>query len=287
MQIVIVGPGAVGTALAAELFTATGCQSIWRDRNGFCEEARQVKFASGSTVTITAELPKNVPVQADVVFVTTRAFDVVQALRVIPTFVQPGAVVITLSNGYLVDAIANHCQHELDGFHLRIGMTSLAATYGAGLWRLTNHAPEIVFGPLDLLPPTEKEIQLCSQFNRARFVNDPVPYIRKKWLFNVVINGLCGLYRLPRNGELVQYRQDVDAVLGEAYRWGEEVWGEWLWSEDDLRIECWDLIRSTSANRNSMVRDLESGRASEMPFLAGIVEGQDADYPWLKRLSKI
>ncbi|SMF36188.1 ketopantoate reductase family protein [Pseudobacteriovorax antillogorgiicola] len=108
---------------------------------------------------------------------------------------------------------------------------------------------------------------------------------REKWLFNTVMNSLCGKYRLSSNGELKNISTEVDLVYEEAFRLGQDLFGPWDRPRLDLRQDLFELIDSTSENENSMARDIRLGRKTETSDLAGLVDGQNpSDFPKLFEL---
>jgi 2-dehydropantoate 2-reductase len=284
LKVAIVGPGAVGTALLSTLHEGGFTQVTLVGRDGFVDESREVKTFAGKTRWLQSRIPDRAPAKFDIVFITTRAFDVEAALGSVPLYAEAGAVVVTLNNGYLVDEICNYAQNELADYSLRVGMTSLSAVKDQEVWRLTNGEPATVFGPIDKAEAaTPAEHQLTSTLRGFGWEQNPLPFIRRKWLFNVAINGLCGYHSLARNGLLTDHQADVMAVVKEAYQWGESQWGPWAWREDEMLASTLKLIRDTSDNENSLVRDLKVGRQTEMRYLAGILEDGDG-FPWLEKL---
>jgi 2-dehydropantoate 2-reductase len=137
---------------------------------------------------------------------------------------------------------------------------------------LSSSAPRVLFGPLDGTgEPSDAERTLLDMPSGVfHWSNDALAAVRRKWLFNTVINSLCAVHRLPRNGDLLARREDLQSLFAEAFALGETVWGPWGTPSDTLYEHMLDLIEETAENENSMVRDLREGRRTESDALAGL-----------------
>ena len=106
-----------------------------------------------------------------------------------------------------------------------------------------------------------------------------------KWILNVVINSLCGAYKLKSNSELTLHASEVSDVLSETLKLS-----QLLWPKLNCRIEfqsaltrIWDVVKHTGMNENSMARDIRLGRKTESDFLAGVAQNFDG-FPLLQAL---
>lgn len=85
-----------------------------------------------------------------------------------------------------------------------------------------------------------------------------------------MINTLCVVGRLPRNGALLKDLPTLTRTFDEAYALGESLWGPWAEDRKTLEQGVLSLIRNRSAHENSMARDVRLGRKTESLFLAGL-----------------
>ena len=90
-----------------------------------------------------------------------------------------------------------------------------------------------------------------------------------------MINSHCAAYRLPRNGLLLDYEDELSTVFEEAYDLGEDIYGGFDKPRSNLFTQLKDLILATSMNQNSMQRDIEMRRKTEAEYFTGLATGRD------------
>ena len=104
-----------------------------------------------------------------------------------------------------------------------------------------------------------------------------------KWLFNTVINSLCAAHRLPRNGLLLDYPNELKNIFSEAFLLGEKLYGNFSTSNSKLWNQLLILVKGTENNPNSMFVDLERRRKTEAKYFSGCAIGLDG-FSELKKL---
>jgi ketopantoate reductase len=224
------------------------------------------------------------------VLFTVKAFDLERALREQATRWPVDIPFVTLCNGYIWPVIEKLGRVVLGHRPIRLGMTTLGSTVAPdGSLRIFSEGSMTAWGHVGTpsQSPTAEELSLLKRFPNGQWHDDMGPWLRQKWIFNVVINTMAAAYRLPNNGQLRGYRDEVEACLSEACDLAKIIWTNIpsALSEQELSNRLWQLIESTSKNENSMARDVRLQRPTESAFLAGISMDFDG-FPALKKLHK-
>lgn len=226
-----------------------------------------------------------IPVDLPVVFFCVKAFQLADALKEQASLWSDDVPFITLSNGFIADEIES-CRSALGARHIRWGMTTMGAAFkDNGALHVFSEGASTSWGPFqspkNAIPVTETitsaESTLLSSQPSWTWQDDVTPTVRRKWIFNTVLNTMCGALRLSSNGKLVNHRTLADAVLDEACELAKELWphrANDLESVESLRAHFWQLVHKTSENENSMARDARLGRRTESAYLAGMAVGR-------------
>lgn len=269
---VVSGPGALGLALAEEL-EGRGAEVRFVGRGGRLRPDRTNVVFDGrrgaKTMALTLASPTFVA-QAELVFVAVKAFDLEAALK-LAVDLPAGAVVIPLANGATWD-IVRKAADAAPQCRWRLGFSTFGISeVGPGHFALKSQVGEVSFGPL--VPgdtPTPMESALVATPGFFGWHGNIALLVRRKWIYNVVINSLSAARRLARNGELLADLPTLAAVFTEALALATELWGPFPQEARDLYRGLIQLIERTSDNENSMARDLRLGRPTESAFLAGL-----------------
>ena len=300
-QILIVGLGAVGSAVASLLDQDERfCLSRF-DLQGSRSGRRNMvsKAAPGhSQCAESFEIPRMMPgASLDAVIVAVKAYQLAGCLEQLLPHLDSFTPIIITCNG----AIDGLLKQELmdQRYLIRRGVVSFGvrqvgrATYewssGAGLLQWgpwvgsepnSKKSPDVKstksVGPL----PVELAMARATD-NRLLFNLDARELVRSKWLFNTVLNSLCGFYRLATNGAALDYPAELKLGFDEAYRLGETLEGPWFKSKEQLWQDLLGLIDDTKPNENSMARDVRLGRQTESAFLCGLAAADPQQYPTL------
>jgi ketopantoate reductase len=219
-----------------------------------------------------------------------KAFDLDSALRGEASKWPLEIPFVTLSNGY-VSPLLENLLPVLHPRPIHVGMTTIGSTIGVdgSLTVFSNHSVT-AWGPIGpkCPPPTPEEMARLRLFPNGQWHNDMRPLLRQKWLYNVVINSLCAVYRLPSNGMLIAHRTEAEDVLAEALELAHLLWKDVPWDSakdnpQELIERLWSVITATSGNENSMVRDLRLKKQTESLYLAGVAQNYDG-FAKLKKL---
>ncbi|MGE0174204.1 MAG: ketopantoate reductase family protein [Oligoflexales bacterium] len=228
-------------------------------------------------------LPPKLPIQADVIFLAVKAYQIPLVLRDFSIVVKDGAPIISLCNGYV--------REELDELKARFPKAVIRqgmATFGAkipddGIRRFTEKGG-IFWGPFgDNAPATEIESTIVRDNQAFGFTFDMEVEnrIRQKWLFNVAVNTLCGEKRLAKNRETLNHYPTLKQYFDEAYHCADGLWGPWAKPYEKSFEECLRLVDETGENENSMACDVRLGRKTESEYLAGVCARDAKAHPGL------
>jgi ketopantoate reductase len=224
----------------------------------------------------------------ELTFVAVKAYDLGPALGA-AALAPVAAPVVAVGNGSVEDIVRAHAERQPErDFRLgtaTIGISLLAGGAQSKSYGVRSTAGVVAFGPF--LGPRREATSCEASLTHG----DPIFHWepaalhahRRKWLYNTVINSLCAAHQLPRNGELLRRRPELDDVFAEAHALGRARWGEWAESREALYGGLIQLIGHTSQNENSMARDVRVGLPTESDYLAGLAAGDPA-YPRLNGL---
>jgi len=282
MNIVIIGPGALGTLLATSLAPAAKSNKteLWMlDHNperaallaqqGLVleKESRLLSFP----VRASAD-PKTIG-PADIIFLCVKSSDVADGLGQAAKLSHAESILVTLQNGIghleLVKAYKGPPA-------VALGVTALGANIvapghvryaGGGLTRIgflksANFARSLLLARVCNL--------LSSSGMETVIVDNILDYIWSKLLVNVGINALSAIHRCP-NGQLLE-SAETQEMLSAAVREGESVaraMGINL-PEDPLAMTL-DVCKKTAANLSSMLQDVNSKRPTEIDSINGAI----------------
>lgn len=272
MKIGIVGGGAIGLTFAAALASAHDVVVLVRRREVADALTRDGIALAGDTET---EL---VPVRAtvdardfadrDAVVVAVKAYATRDALAPLRGVLPAHALIASIQNGLDNDAAA---RDALPGARVVAGSTTQGAI-GLGPGRVRPAAAgTTIFARDDSAAP--RSADLAAAFTgaglRAEVADDIAPVLWRKLVVNAAINPLGAL--AGRSNGAVADDPDLAplarALAGEAAA---------VAAADGVTIDApWTLVeaaaRATTANRNSMLQDVEAGRPTEIDAIAGAV----------------
>ncbi len=265
--VAVVGGGAVGTAIA-HLIGAGGISTALIDRNGMMATWRRLLDAEGRELPI---LSAAVPTWSEIglIIFATKSFQVEEACRNWLPRMGQARVVIIACNGN-VQPVMERFAAEFAGIAWRRGVVTFGVRTDMGGFRLSGAQGELTWGGVAVSAASPLERQLLQISSRFVWCEDMQPVLQSKWLSNVVINTLCAKYRLPRNGDLVSHRAEVEGAFHEAWELAQDIYGLWRGTKDQHMQKLWQLIQDTAENENSMARDVRLGSKTEHEYLAGL-----------------
>lgn len=273
MNIVVVGPGAIGSLWACYLHQAGHNVSAWSRHP---EHSRFLSLSSPvSPITVNATLRHNdmdAVHHADVILVTTKAHHVADALAPLLAHLHSDTLLLFIHNGMgaleplmdtladypLLQAITTHGAMKPSPqqvIHTGLGRTDLGALNLKGracqfMAEVLHHAlPEVTWHPSLELP------------------------LWKKLAINCVINPLTAIHNL-RNGDLqaAAYSETIYGIIQEVVM-VMNACGVDL-EQEALRQDVYEVIARTAHNYSSMHQDLTHQRESEIDFINGYVLAQ-------------
>ena len=284
IRCLVVGNGAVGTAIASRLQMLNyWCQFVGR-RGPVYIKSRFEGWGRACYLNIKPLSEEDLS-QVDIAFVTVKAFDLGGALDRYLPYLPKRIPIIPLSNG-AIEHVVCAARRKFPDFLWRVGVCNFGVTQisdhifslkserGMAVWGALRPDESHRTGGNSCISQAEKEILASDSGIFLKWEKDIIPTLRKKWLFNVVINSLAASEGYEKNGLLLNDIQKLRATFEEACRLGAELWGRWKENSDKLFQDLISLISATAENENSMARDVRMGRRTENEFLAGMSLGR-------------
>lgn len=263
MNIVIVGPGAIGSLWAYKLHQAGHKVSLWGTKQNqqwilAAEDSPEILFSYNQPQTL---------IDADLLLITVKAWQVETAITPLLPHVNKDAILLFMHNGMgavdniaeliseypVVIATTTHGALKVDAHHVKhtgIGQTQLGAFNLKGsqctfLVDVLNHAlPTVSWNP---------NIQFA---------------LWNKLAINCAINPLTAIHQCL-NGALAEdrFRPTLDAVIDElvSVMQAEKIPVD----RKQLVTTIDNVIRATAANKSSMHQDIFYRRQTEIDFITG------------------
>lgn len=282
MNVLIVGPGALGSLLAALLTRKSARKSPLASialfdykkeraektaRSGISAEGVGGSWQSEPTVYSDIRQARDI----DLVILCVKAYDTKKAVEMIKPAVGEKTRILTLQNGLGNTEVIS----EAVGSEKVIGaVTSLGATLlesGRVSWAGKG---ETVLGRLDGKIPVEmraiRELFKCAGLS-VRISRDIKGLLWSKLIINVGINALSAIVRRP-NGSLLEseYTRSVmrDSVT-EAVRVAKKKRVKLIYDDPLAKVEA--VCEATAANYSSMLQDILHKKKTEIDFLNGVI----------------
>lgn len=263
MNIVIVGPGAIGSLWAYKLYQAGHKVSLWGTKQNqqwmlAADDSPEILFSYNQPQTL---------IDADLLLITVKAWQVEAAITPLLTHVNKDAILLFMHNGMgaadniaeliseypVVIATTTHGALKVDAHHVKhtgIGQTQLGAFNEKGsqctfLVDVLNHA-----------------LPTVSWNSNIQFA------LWNKLAINCAINPLTAIHQCL-NGALEEdrFRPTLDAVIDElvCVMQAEEIPVD----RKQLTTTVDNVIRATAANKSSMHQDIFYHRQTEIDFITG------------------
>lgn len=267
MKFAVIGAGALGTFYCC-MIAASG-----EDATLVCRERDVEKLKQG--IAVTGDVEKSArphvtsrPPEADVVFVTVKAYDVASAVRDLP--LKPNTLVIVIHNGLGSDEMAASI---LGKGHVGVGVSYSGVTFlEPGRVKLNGYT-ETVIGSIepDVHQRMGEVLKVLEKAGlKARIAGDIRTAQWEKMYANVGINALTAIAGL-NNGMLLEVpalKETVEAAVTEAGRVSRAMG---IKTHVDPVQNTLKVIRDTANNRSSMLQDVSKGKRTEIDVLNGKV----------------
>jgi len=281
MEIVVVGPGAIGCLFAAYLARAGSTVRLLDHRperakllreRGITVESERGDFHARMKVTAKpAEIRS-----ADLLILCVKANNTADAAARLKGTISPQSHLLTLQNGL---GNVERLGEFFDSSRILAGATSHGATLlDVGRVRHAGYG-EIWIGETggtsSSLAGREKLQNLATTLNRAglkaQVVDDIEAVLWRKLMVNVGINALTAILGVP-NGELLRIHECtnlMDGAVAEAVKVAHYCGIQLNAMEEIERVRA--VCRSTTSNISSMLQDVRRKKKTEIDQLNGVV----------------
>lgn len=286
MKVVIVGPGAIGSLLAA--FLSKSKAEVWlldKDRERAAAIGRSgisVEGVSGSwevKARVTAE-PGEIA-RADLIIFCVKSYHTKGAIAQAKSLVAENTRVLTLQNGIgNIEVISEIVGNE----RVIGGVTNLGATLlSAGRVRHAGKG-ETVIGRADGKISVELR-SIRELFNKVgletRISRDIKGLLWSKLIINAGINALTAVTRL-NNGRLIEFestRKIMREAVTEAIRIAKRKRIKLIYDDPLAKVEA--VCEATAGNISSMLQDILKKKPTEIDFINGVIvrQGQELGIP--------
>lgn len=288
MEIVVVGPGAIGCLFAAYLARAGSMVWLLDHRperakqigeRGITVESERGDFHVQMKVTAKpAEIRS-----ADLLILCVKANNTADAAARLQGTIPPQSHLLTLQNGL---GNVERLGEFFDSSRILAGATSHGATLlDVGRVRHAGYG-EIWIGETggtsSSLAGREKLQNLAATLNRAglqaQVVDDIEAVLWRKLMVNVGINALTAILGVP-NGELLRIHECtnlMDGAVAEAVKVARHCGINLNPTEEIERVRA--VCRSTTTNISSMLQDVRRKKKTEIDQLNGVVVKMAAMY---------
>ncbi|MFH1656003.1 MAG: 2-dehydropantoate 2-reductase [Candidatus Omnitrophota bacterium] len=285
MKIIVVGPGALGCLVAAQLSKKT--EVVLLDKNPkrakvINEKGIKIEGISGNwkaKVKTTTDLGKITEV--DLIIICVKSYDTKGAVKAIKRLVGQNTSVLTLQNGVgnieIMDELIE--QDKVIG-----GVTNQGATLlGDGHIRHAGRG-DTVIGRMDGKIPVQMR-DIREAFNKAqmptRISKDIKALIWSKLIINVGINALTAITRL-KNGKLIEFdgtREILRLAVTEAMKVAKRKRIKLIYDDPLAKVEA--VCEATSSNISSMLQDVLKKKKTEIDFINNVIvrQGQSIGIP--------
>ncbi|MDA9556927.1 2-dehydropantoate 2-reductase [Vibrio sp.] len=264
MNIVIIGPGAIGSLWAYKLSQQHHCISVWARSN---DPLYSIQLNEHHRIDVPNQSIQSL-IDADIILVTLKAWQIESVLTPLLDSIPNNIPIVLLHNGMgVIDDLlkldsdhpfilgtTTHGAHRPNQHHVvHAGHGHTLLGYGNPK---ANHSSALVTSVLDLALSPVKWVD-----------NIEIP-LWDKLAINCVINPLTALHQC-RNGELSKpyYRQLIALLIEEIV---EVMQAEGIMiTTSELSNRIYDVIESTAQNLSSMNRDVFFKNTTEIDFITG------------------
>ena len=270
MNIVVVGPGAIGSLWACHLHLAGHHVSLWHHNppeSGAMSLALQTIAKQTLPAVSFTTNSRDELANADLLLVTVKAWQVETALAPLLAHLHPDTIIVCMQNGMgATGSVYEKIQH----FPLVLATTTHGAFKTDAQQVCHSGLGQTMLGAANL--SGEQCTFLAEVFNHALsevlWVSDIRGPLWNKLAINCVINPLTAIHQC-RNGTLAeeQFRPTIKALLSEivAVMRAEGM----TTSEEELSARVAQVITATKANHSSMKQDIAQQRRTEIDFITG------------------
>jgi 2-dehydropantoate 2-reductase len=272
VNIGIVGAGAIGLVFAATLAQTHDVVVLTR-RATLAERIANdgivlVHDDGVETVRVAATVDAQRFIDREAVIVAVKAYATFEALQPLRDVLPAEALVASVQNGIDFEQTA---RRALPKARIVAGSTTQGAiSLGDGRVRAAGAGPTIFASDTSAMPTSD---DLAAAFRSAgldaRVVDDIAPVLWRKLIINAAINPLGALTARPNGGVV------ADPDLRDLARLAAQEAAAVAAAEGIAIDDAWGAVeaaaRTTAANRNSMLQDLDAGRPTEIDAISGAI----------------
>jgi len=264
-SVTILGAGAIGSAYGAILSRSNDVVLIGRPAhmeaiklNGLRMEGDDAGVYDVLAATKLEEIPERM-----LLVVSTKAYDVAEALASVKHIVRNDTVILLLQNGLGVEEVAREALNGR-GKVIRGLVTTAAEMLGPG--HIRHWRGEMIVGSDE---ESKRVAQLLKSSGLAvRVVEDFKRAVWRKLVMNCVINPLTAILRVRNNEIGTSSLKGVrHAIVHECIAVGQ---AEGVNVGEDF-VNFVDEVIPRYTNRSSMLQDIMRGRRTEIDFINGKV----------------
>ncbi len=275
MKITIIGPGAIGTLLAAHLARTKNEVWILDKRTERAHHIRKNGIRVEGLTRISAKVNASVEAKeigrADLVILCVKSYDTEEAIKRVVDLVKEDTYILTLQNGIGNIQILNDVVGE---DKVIAGVTSQAATLLGPVHVRHTGRGETIIGRVDKEPLGKARV-ILGLLNQAgissRSSRDINSLIWSKLIINTGINALSAISRL-KNGKLLEYsgtRELMRQAVSEAVRVAKRKRIKLNYDDPIQKVES--VCKTTSTNLSSMLQDVLNKKQTEIDFINGAI----------------
>lgn len=263
MNIVVVGPGSIGTLWAYKLKQAGHKVSIQSRVDG---DTLSLTLNDQRPVTLPNNHLRQIA-DADLILVTLKAWQVSSALNQIRSYIAPEAMILLLHNGM---GTAESISQVFSSNPMLLGTT----THGA-FQPQKHHSQHVGVGQTLIGAHNHQALQcgfIADVLNHALpeciWQNNIQSALWNKLAINCAINPLTALHNI-RNGALseMQYQETLDQIVFEVSQ--VMACEGFAVAQHALRQQVDSVIEKTAENYSSMQQDIFYQRPTEIDFISG------------------
>ncbi|CAM3512786.1 2-dehydropantoate 2-reductase [Vibrio aerogenes CECT 7868] len=267
MNIVILGPGAVGSLWAVKLRQAGHRVSVWSRRSA---SLYSIQLDDHPAIDFSNQTHADIS-QADLVVITVKSWQVSSALESVRPYLQPETMLLFMHNGMgVTEELSSYINHH----------PCLIATTSHGALRdESSVCPVRVCHTgagetwLGAATPSGQQCQFMTDVLNHAFApvcwHDNIEQAQwKKLAVNCVINPLTAIHQCA-NGQLASYQfsQQISALITEI---SQVMNAEGIKTHPGaLNKLVFQVIENTRENHSSMYQDILSHRTTEIDYITG------------------
>ncbi|MFW7524180.1 2-dehydropantoate 2-reductase [Vibrio ostreicida] len=263
MNIVIVGPGAVGSLWATKLYASGHRVSLWSTSN---EPERLIQLGD-SPPTQFRNHDINAVQHADLILVTVKAWQVSTALSALKANIAQDAIIVLMHNG-MGSAEAINAQYPSNP--LVLATTTHGAFKPSKQKVIHTGRGETQLGGFNTLGQQCQFLEsvMDHALPDVQWSSNIIPSLWKKLAVNCAVNPLSAIHQIT-NGQLAQphYQLTIEKLLVEVHK--VMVAEGIIIDRAELVNTVSNVIRATAENYSSMQQDIFYQRPSEIDFITG------------------